>query len=181
MLNDNDIPALLRMACESEELERAWRERGRRRAVVALAAAIALAASAGLWLARSLAPSPVAPAASATPEAVGEPVAAPGEEEGRVVLAVFGDGAGPPCVVRRDFRGLRGHALPLLTRADLAELADPCKAGPRRVLLIELAGPARLLPLTPQDARVLVDCLGLAEERLGDLGCAAATRRRAWA
>lgn len=179
MLNDHDIESLLRMARESRDLEEAGRQVRRTRVAVGLAAVGALAASATLWLAWPGAPNPVHPISAApiptTPDPWSRQAHVRGDEHGRVVLAVFRDGEQPPCVVHRDFRGVQGHALALLTHADLAQLAGTCESGLRRVLLIELAGPMRLLPLNLHEARLLVDCLDLAEDRMGDLECAAAT------
>jgi hypothetical protein len=180
MLNDHDIESLLRMARESRDLEKSDRRHARRaRVAVGLAAAGALAASVVWWRAWPTTPTPIHPLsavpASTAPDRSNGNLPSRADDQGRVVLAVFRDGEQPPCVVHRDFRGVQGHALALLTHADLAQLAGPCESGLRRVLLIELAGPVRLLPLNLHDARRLVDCLDLAEKRMGDLGCAAAT------
>jgi hypothetical protein len=183
MLNERDLIVLLRMVREARELEAADRISTVRWWAVGIAAVGVLAASVSwLWLLRpTTSPAPRSAAVTAPASVQPEPAVARMDaeprkaEQGRVVLAVIHDGEEVQrCVVHKDFGGVQGHALALLSRADLAQLAGHCGPGPLRVLLIELAGPARLLPANPVDAQMLIDCLDLAEERMGDLGCAAA-------
>lgn len=177
MMNDDDITTLLRMAREADGMGAA-RARVAPRAL-GLAAGLALAASAAvLVLSRGAGqPTAVLPGPAAA-EALGEPEGpgvSVGAEEGRVLLAIFRNGdEQPACVVHQDVGGAEGSALTRLSRSDLARLAGRCESEPMRVLLIELAGPARLLPATREDAGAIVACLDLAEDRQVDWGCAAA-------
>ncbi|MBM4108683.1 MAG: hypothetical protein FJ255_07710 [Phycisphaerae bacterium] len=180
MMDDRDITALLRMAREAGSIERSASRAVAPR--LALAAGLALAASATLLVLSRVpsrsAPTPGAPTAEATTGRVPVESAAdarPDDERGRVLLAIFRDGAEQaPCVIHKDVGDAPGSALARLSRQDLAQLAGRCQSGPLRVLLVELAGPLRLLPATPQDAGALAACLDLAEDRQADWGCAAA-------